>query len=332
MNPDPYPQIIDLNDQPTKNRFPIVMQLGLLGLVLAVLFGALAFQPEPPTRALAPAQTLPPSGPSTAATGAALQKIDRDVPLTADAAYVWDVRGQRALFEQNATEPLPLASITKLMTALLAHELITEDESATVSLSAVRQEGSSGMYAGERLSTLDLRTLALISSSNDAAYQLAASVGALLGDQDPVAQFVFGMNVRANELGLASLDFKNTTGLDLTETEPGATGSAKDVSFLMEHIVTTYPEILEPTKEIQTRVYNTAGEYHEVENTNPVVAEIPGLIGSKTGFTDLAGGNLTIAFNLGLDRPIIVTVLGSTREDRFTDVLTLVEAVQDSVE
>lgn len=332
MSPDPYPQIIDLNEQPKKNRFPIVMQLGVLGLVMVLLFGALAFKPEPETRAIAPAQTLPPSNPSAAATGVVLQKLENDIFLTADAAYVWDVRAQRALFEKNATEPLPLASITKLMTALLAHELITEDESATVSISAIRQEGSSGMYAGEQLTALDLRELALISSSNDAAYQLAASVGELLGDQDPVAQFVLGMNIRAEELGLETLEFKNTTGLDVNETVPGAVGSAKDVSFLMEHIVDTYPEILAPTREIQARVYNEAGEYHEIENTNEVVSQIPGLIGSKTGFTDLAGGNLTIAFNLGLDRPIIVTVLGSTREQRFTDVLTLVEAVQDSVD
>ena len=81
-----------------------------------------------------------------------------------------------------------------------------------------------------------------------------------------------------------------------------------------------------------TQVYNTNGDYHTTENTNEIVSKIPNLIGSKTGYTDLAGGNLTIAFDLGHNRPIIVTVLGSTRAERFTDVLTLVAAIQESIE
>ncbi len=79
------------------------------------------------------------------------------------------------------------------------------------------------------------------------------------------------------------------------------------------------------------RIYNTDGEYHDAINTNDIVSRIPNLIGSKTGYTDLAGGNLTVAFDAGFDRPIIITVLGSSREERFTDVLKLVNAVQEAV-
>jgi D-alanyl-D-alanine carboxypeptidase len=100
----------------------------------------------------------------------------------------------------------------------------------------------------------------------------------------------------------------------------------------MEHIIQTYPDILIPTQQTAARVYNTNGDYHETENTNDIVNRIPNLIGSKTGYTDLAGGNLTIAFDLGLNRPIIITVLGSTRDERFSDVLKLVAAVQESIE
>ncbi len=177
----------------------------------------------------------------------------------------------------------------------------------------------------------ELSELALVSSSNDAAYALAASVGSLLGERDPASQFIAGMNIRAKELGLHSLDFKSTTGLDLSSTVPGATGTARDVSFLMEYIISNYPEIIAPTKKTSTRVYNNAGAYHLVNNTNEIVLDIPNILGSKTGYTDLAGGNLTIAFDAGLNRPIIITVLGSTREDRFSDVMTLVEAVQKSL-
>jgi D-alanyl-D-alanine carboxypeptidase len=241
------------------------------------------------------------------------------------------VAGQRALYKKNEGEVMPLASITKLMTALLAYELITDQTTVDVPLAAIRQEGNSGLLTGEQLTAAELSQLALISSSNDAAYALGANVGSLLGERDPAKQFIEGMNIRANELQLPTLSFQNTTGLDISTTEAGALGSARDVSFLMEYIVINYPELLAPTTEPATRVYNTAGAYHDVTNTNAIATQIPNLLGSKTGYTDLAGGNLTIAFDLGLNRPIIITVLGSTRDARFADVLELVAAVQESV-
>jgi D-alanyl-D-alanine carboxypeptidase (penicillin-binding protein 5/6) len=198
------------------------------------------------------------------------------------------------------------------MTALLAYELTDPQKAAVISSRALGQDGSSGLSEGEQLTIKELNKLALVASSNDAAFALGAAVGALLGDKDPTTQFVAGMNVKADELKLSSLKFKNTTGLDLSPTEPGAVGSAKDISFLMEYILKN-------------------GDYHDIENTNEILYAIPNLLGSKTGYTDLAGGNLTIAFDAGMNRPIVVTVLGSTREERFSDVLRLVHAVQRNI-
>lgn len=327
MNQEHF-HIIETTEASSKNRFPILAQLGLLGIVLLLLFGAVLLpnqQPEVEQTTQTITQT-----PEPQPIPAAPQKIEY-VELRADAAYVFDVRGQRALYSKNADEALPLASITKLMTALLAYELVEDTTMTTVPLAAIKQEGYSGLSDGEQLKAQNLRNLVLVSSSNDAAYALAANVGQLLGERDSVSQFVQGMNIRAQELELNTLTFWNTTGLDVSETQPGAIGSAKDVSFLMEYIINNYPEIIAPTQETATRIYNTAGAYHEVSNTNAVAMEIPNMIGSKTGYTDLAGGNLTIAFDLGLNRPIIITVLGSTRDERFTDVLALVKAVQDTV-
>ncbi len=135
------------------------------------------------------------------------------------------------------------------------------------------------------------------------------------------------MNIRAAELGLPHLHFLNPTGLDISVTEAGAVGTAREISFLMEYIVSNYPEILAPTTIESARVYNADGAYHDAENTNPIISKIPNLLGSKTGYTDLAGGNLTIAFDAGYNRPIIVTVLGATYDGRFTDVQKLVDAV-----
>jgi len=322
-----YPHIIeDFNESP-KNRFPIVAQLGVLGFIMLVLYGSWLFQPNKQPEEQTINQNIIIDEERYPLTP---QKIE-EVSLSARAAYVWDIKGQRALYTKNSESALPLASITKLMTAMLAYELVSGEQTFPVTMSAIRQEGSSGLVAGEELNLQALSELSLVSSSNDAAYVMGASVGSLLGDQDPMSQFVAGMNIRANELGLYSLDFKNTTGLDESLSKPGAVGSAKDVSFLMEYIIREYPEIISPTKTEETLIYNTAGAYHLAGNTNEVVMKIPNILGSKTGYTDLAGGNLTIVFDAGLDRPIVVTVLGSTRDDRFTDVLTLVEAVQESL-
>ncbi|MCA9355737.1 D-alanyl-D-alanine carboxypeptidase [Candidatus Kaiserbacteria bacterium] len=320
--------IIETDEINTRNKFPIIAQLGILGVILLGLFGSLLWGKNDTEPVLTP--ETPVASAFVTQEPIVPEKLE-EIEIFASSAYVWDVKGQRALYSKNADEQLPLASITKLMTTLLAYELVEENTEASVSLSAIMQEGSSGLVAGEKFEAEKLRELALISSSNDAAFALAASVGALLGDNDPTSQFVDGMNIRAKELGLESLQFWNTTGLDISTTKPGSVGSAKDVSFLMEYIITNHPEIISPTQKSTARIYNTEGAYHEISNTNEAVLDIPNMIGSKTGYTDLAGGNLTVAFDAGLNRPIIITVLGSSRNGRFTDVLTLVKAVQKSV-
>lgn len=323
------PLIPDL--QPNqKNHFPIVGQLVVLTLILGLTFGSLWW--------FSPARGNV-VGDETARPTVNLSDVEpideplllEEVSLRATAAYVWDVRAQRALYKKNEKETLPLASITKLMTALVAHELISEMTDVPLPLAAIQQEGDYGLVAGEELTIEKLNKLALLSSSNDAAFALANAAGALLGDRNPTQQFVAAMNIKANELQLESLSFNNTTGLDVTTTIPGGAGNAKDTSFLLENIIENHPQLIEITQEQNTRVFNSAGLYHDAENTNPIINRIPNLLASKTGYTDLAGGNLTVAFDLGLDRPIIVTVLGSTRDARFTDVLTLIEAVQASI-
>ncbi len=305
-------------------RVVIVFQLLLLVIILSGLFGAFLLDKK---QTASVTEAIPLSdAPLTTANPEVLAKLS-EVKVRAKAAYVWDVNRSEAIYAKNEDSVLPLASITKLMTSLLAYELASADTTTKLSSRAARQEGSI-LIEGEQFTLDELNRLALVSSSNSAAYELSASVGVLLGDRDPSSQFVEGMNIKAEELGLKTLSFKNPTGLDISQNEPGAVGSAKDVSLLMEHILKEYPELLEATARGGARIYNSQGEYHDVENTNEVLYAIPNLIGSKTGYTDLAGGNLTIAFDAGMNRPVIITVLGSTREERFSDVLRLVKATQ----
>ena len=318
---------------PTPGRFPVRTQLLLLASLMFLLFAGIVV---PKTLAILggeanQAEVQGSAEVTTVESESTGPKKLGELSLRAEAVYVWDVIGQRALYEENPDRVLPLASITKLMTALVAYELVPDETPVTISRAAAAQQSGGSLTAGETFEVKELADFALISSYNSAAYTLASSVGELLGDGDAMAQFIAAMNIQADELNLKTLEYKNPTGLDISTTEAGAVGSARDTTFLMEYILLNYPEILTPTVTEHTRLYNTAGDFHEAFNTNTIMADIPNLLGSKTGYTDLAGGNLTIAFDAGFNRPIIVTVLGSTHSERFNDVKKIVAAVQASM-
>ncbi len=255
-----------------------------------------------------------------------------DVVLEARGAFVWDVSRQRVLFNKNADEEMPLASITKLMTALVAYKLLDPQDTIAISPQTLSVEGDSGFSDGEEFSMRDLADLTLISSSNDGAAALSSKAGTLIDERDPEDVFVHAMNVQAQELGLSKTNFKNSTGLDISESEAGAYGSARDVSLLMEHIITTIPDAVALTNMEVTKISNDEGAYHIAKNTNLVVDEIEGLIASKTGYTILSGGNLVVAVNVGLNRPVIITVLGSSYDGRFDDTLELIERARVLIE
>ena len=312
----------------SKPAFPVVFQLGLLGLVLTILF--FSFIPKIFLKITHSNDTWidSPAPISNIANLNEVITIDlKDINLEAKSAYVYDIKADRALYNKEADLILPLASITKLMTALMAEELISGTTTVSVSKAAIQQDGASGLNEGEKFSAKALTDYAIIASSNDAAFALGATVGKAIGGNNPNKTFVNGMNFRAKELGLVSLKFYNPTGLDISPTEAGAYGSARDITFLLKYILENNPDLLTATTLQNTKIYNVAGAYHDAENTDPIIDKIPNLLASKTGYTDLAGGNLTVAFDAGFNRPIIITVLGSSYFGRFKDVATLVEII-----
>ncbi|MCA9361091.1 D-alanyl-D-alanine carboxypeptidase [Candidatus Kaiserbacteria bacterium] len=254
-----------------------------------------------------------------------------EVKVRAQSAYVWDIANQQVLYAKNEAEVLPIASITKLMTALVADEILAKDETVAIGTEATRQDSPLGLVAGQSYDRQSLTDLTLISSANDGAYALAASAGSLLSKENPAGAFVAAMNVRAEEIGLHQTVFKNPTGLDMSASEAGAVSSARDVAFLMEYILQNEPDILTFTQDEEARIYSNEGSYIDANNTNFYIDEIPGLLGSKTGYTDLAGGNLVVAYDAGLNRPIVVVALGSTQHERFTDVMKLIEATNNLI-
>jgi len=255
------------------------------------------------------------------------------VSLEAKSAFVWDVKENKVLFGLNEEVQLPLASITKLMTALLVTEIVPEGTIITIKRDDILPEGDNGLRVGERWVLSDVLDFTLVASSNDGAHALASVIGFVKPKQDnQTAQdlFIDEMNKRARKLGLAQTFFLSESGLDLNGAISGSYGSARDVATLMGYIIENKPEILEATKyaglEISSKDY-----IHSVENTNKYVESIPGIIGSKTGFTDLAGGNLVVAFDVGIGHPVVAVVLGSSREGRFADIEKLVEASIEKV-
>jgi len=250
-----------------------------------------------------------------------------DLELQAAAAYVLDVRDGNVLFAKNEHAQLPLASLTKLMTALVVRETFNPGDLISIQDQSLAQEGDTGFFTGEQLTMQGLVDLTLVASSNDGAHALASALVAFPGRRAfSIEEVPELMNARAEELGLTQTYFANATGLDINDAVVGgAYGSAQDVGTTLVYILKQHPDILEATRQDELVVRSINGFVHDVKNTNVIVDDIPWLVGSKTGFTDLAGGNLAIVFDAGLARPIIAVVLGSTKDERFADIQKLVD-------
>lgn len=260
----------------------------------------------------------------------------REVNLEAKGAIVWDVVNKRELFSKNPDEPLPLASLTKVMTAVTTDGKFGNNQEIKITAEDLLPEGDSGLVVGDTWKARDLRDFTLLTSSNDGAFALAAvaeSGQTMPPYNDPAgasteklrSKFIKEMNDTAAKIGLSNSKFFNEHGLDRAANLGGAYGSAKDMATLFEYALKNYPEILEVTR-YKNLEFKSAEKNYSAENTNILVDKIPNMIASKTGYTDLAGGNLVVAFDAGLNRPIVISVLGSTEEGRFSDVLQLVNA------
>lgn len=244
--------------------------------------------------------------------------------LKARSVFVYDISKKEEVFSVDENISLPLASITKLMTTLVAYEDLPENKKVVVSFNSLDEEGDSGLIPHEKWNLKDFIDFMLITSSNDASKAIAL-VDQANESSDKYESFVQKMNRKASELGFEKMYFLNQSGLDLNESLSGAYGSAKEVALLISEIVEKYPNLLEATS---YESLNLSSDYyvHTATNTNKYVDIIPSIVASKTGFTDLAGGNLAIVFDAGLGHYFAVVVLGSTQDDRFEDTQKLVWA------
>lgn len=198
--------------------------------------------------------------------------------VNARAGLVMDDDG-RVLWERDMEKQRAMASVTKIMTALLVLENADLDDSVTVSQRASDVDYAIGLEAGERLTVRELLQYALVGSSNDSAIALAEHIA---GGE---SAFVAMMNARAAELGLDDTRYANAHGLD----EPGHHSSAADIVEL-SRLAMQDPEFrrIVTIEELTLPAYKDRPA-EKIENTDELMGEYEGMLGVKTGFTDDAG-------------------------------------------
>jgi len=240
-------------------------------------------------------------------------------------AVVYDIDKDMVVYGKNERVPLPLASITKLMTVITAYDYLSSDSVIVIKKSDTDVEGESNIRVGEKWTLEDLSAYSLVVSSNDGVSAIARSAEEMaFQNSGEYRSFVELMNKKAHDLGFVQTVFLNPTGLDMTPAIAGAYGSAYEVAILMKIFIKEFPALSEATSQKEISKSPIGGSPKKAKNTNVSTDDIPFLFSSKTGFTDQAGGNLVLSFAPGVSNPFIVTVLGSTKEKRFVDVKTLV--------
>jgi D-alanyl-D-alanine carboxypeptidase len=238
--------------------------------------------------------------------------------LGAHAVFVRDITTGADLFGQNATVALPLASLTKIMTLRIMQKSVGLNTVYTITPEDLVSEGSIGFMPGDAYTVGELVKATLISSSNNATHMLAHATGL------STESFITAMNAEAKALGLDSLHFESITGLDVNEdTVATASGSARDILMLLAREHADHPAVFAASTHPSETIRSTTGKTIALANTNKAIGYLPLLAASKTGYTDVAGGNLAVLWREPAGHLLGATVLGSTEDGRFADMVRL---------
>ena len=200
----------------------------------------------------------------------------------AKSAVLLDIATGTVLFEKNAHEALPPASVTKVMTLLLIMEAIDGgqigwDDIVTASEAATAKGGSQiYLKVGEQMTVSDMVKSIAVSSANDCACAMAEHLAGSEG------AFADKMNARAAELGMTDSHFVNCTGLDDDDSAKEHRTSAMDIAIMSRELLKNHPDITKYTTIWMDTVRNGA---FGLSNTNKLIRFYPGATGLKTGFT-----------------------------------------------
>jgi len=262
----------------------------------------------------------------------AREKRLNEIELKAKSAIVVDLSddgSSKTIFSKNSGEKRVIASLTKLMTALVIFdfkETYNFSETIKIDKDIVDQEGDSkygNLKIGDSISVEALTYKMLIESNNDAAYALTKPI--------TEKSFVGLMNHLAEGIGLKNTFFANATGLDPDSPRDSAnTSTTEDLAVLSEYILNNYPKIFYISSLRNYTVLNQDGSVHHYigGNTNELLSEYPEIIGGKTGWTPMAQGCLLEI----IKKPdgngfYIAVILGSP--DRFNDMRQIISTLMN---
>lgn len=236
-----------------------------------------------------------------------------------ETAILIEASTKKILYEKDINKKMAPASMTKMMTLLLAMEKLNNgtlslDDEVLIS-KAAQSMGGTQIYVEENsyVKVSDLIKGIGIASANDAAYALAEKIGG------SVDNFVSMMNEKARELGCKNTTFKNPHGLD----EEGHLTTAYDMALIASELV-KYPLALKISSTYDEYI-NVSGENHWLVNTNKLIKFYKGIDGLKTGYTTKAGYCLTATMNKNNMRLISVVMNSKSKDDRTSDTIGLME-------
>ena len=246
------------------------------------------------------------------------QEMLANIPIQAKAFSIYDQTLNKKIYGKNDKEEMPIASLVKIMTVITALNNHQVDDIVSISPEAIKQEGDYGFFVNEKFTIGDLAKFTLIGSANDGAYTLITEDG---------DDFLEKMNNKARKIGMENTLFFNFTGLDIDEGFAGAYASAEDVNIMAMYALKAYEDVFRASIMPEIKIKSESGKEHSIKNTDTILEKIPNILFSKTGFTPLAGGNLTVIYKDKYEHTIAVTVLGSTQEERFSDVEKIIDTL-----
>ena len=245
-----------------------------------------------------------------------------DLGIQSPGAILMEAHTGTILYEQGSHTQLRPASVTKIMTILLAYEAVhdghaTLDDMVTVSKNAAGYGGSTILLEeGEQISLRNLIKGMCIASGNDAAIATAEYIG---GSQDGFVQL---MNQRAAELGMKDTHFVNPCGLDAD----GHVTSAHDIALMSRQLIVNFPEVTEYTTtwhEMMPHQWKKGPGETDMANTNKLIQSYEGMTGLKTGYTRLARYSLSATATRG-NLSLIAVIMGAdTKEIRSAEITSL---------
>jgi len=233
--------------------------------------------------------------------------------VAAESALVIDIESGKVLFQQNVDEPRPIASLTKLMTAIVARDAFALDEIVIVSKHAAEQPPAKvWLKEYEQITVEQLLNAALIESGNDAAVALAEHFPGGLDN------FVAAMNAKAATLGLRHTHFANPLGFD----DEANYSSARDISLIAQRVLRD-PVLRDIVETQKKTIESEDGIRHQLESTNDLFGSYLDIHGLKTGTTPAAGQSLAAIARGNRENNVFAIVLDSP--SRFHEAKIMLE-------